>query len=146
MLGVSLLIAGLTSGCGAGGPERLRVAVEADPDANQNSPIAVAVLVVYDKDVMRDLSKLSAGEWFEQSDQRQRDNPDMSDFDIVQWEIMPGQKIKELDLELQGKPAKGLVFADYYTEGRHRVRFHPEKRILVVLAKDRFTIVDREDD
>lgn len=133
------------SGCG-GGPDALRVAVEAEPDANNDSPIAVAVLVVYDDQVMRELSKLSASEWFEQSEQRQRDNPDMTDFDLLSWEIMPGQRIKELTLELQGREADGLVFADYYSEGDHRTRFKPEDRILVVLGKTKFNVVDVGDD
>jgi type VI secretion system protein len=140
-----VLFATLAVGCG-GGPTHLRVAVEAEPNANQNSPVAIAVLVVYEDDVMNDLSKLTATQWFEQAEQRQRDNPDGTDFDILAWEVMPGQRIKELDLELQGREARGLVFADYYSEGDHRSRFNPTKTILVVLGVSDFTVGDIEED
>lgn len=140
-----LLALALVTACG-GHPQALKVGVEAEPDANNNSPIAVAVLVVYDRGVMRELSKLSAADWFEQAEQRQRDNPDMRDFDVVSWEIMPGQRIKDLTMQLQGREAEGLVFADYLAEGEHRTRFNPVKQILVVLGKTKFNVVDVDDD
>ena len=134
------------SGCGAKGPEALRVAVEAEPGANSDAPVAVAVLVVYEDAVFRELSKLSATEWFAEAEQRKRDNPDRTDFDLLTWEVMPGQRIKETDFELQGRPEDGLVFADYLSEGRHRNRFNPEKRIIVVLGKNDFMVLDRRED
>ncbi len=140
------IVAALLAGCGSSGPERLRVSVEAEPAANSDSPVAIAILVVYEDSVFRDLSKLSAGEWFEQAEQRQRDNPERTDFDLLSWEVMPGQRIKETNFELQGRPATGLVFADYLSEGQHRNRFNPEKRILVVLGSTDFAVVDRRSD
>ncbi len=146
-LGAALLLGGgLVVGCGSSGPERLRVSVEAEPGANNDTPVAVAVLVVYEDSVFRDLSKLSAAEWFEQAEQRMRDNPERTDFDLLSWEVMPGQRIKELNVELQGRPADGLVFADYLSEGQHRNRFNPERRILVVLGKSDFAVLDRRTD
>lgn len=142
---LAVFFVAFAAGCG-GGPTRLRVAVEAEPNANQNSPVAIAVLVVYEDSVMNELSKLTAAQWFEQAEQRQRDNPDGSDFDILAWEVMPGQRIKELDLELQGREARGLVFADYYSQGDHRSRFNPSRTILVVLGVSGFNVVDIADD
>lgn len=139
------LVGFLTAGCG-GGPTHLRVAVEAEPNANQNSPVAVAVLVVYEDGVMNELSKLSASQWFEQAEQRKRDNPDGTAFDILSWEVMPGQRIQELTIELQGRDARGLVFADFYSEGDHRSRFNPAHTILVVLGVNDFNVVDIEED
>jgi len=135
----------LLGACG-GGPTHLKVAIEAEPNANQNSPVAVAVIVVYEDSVRNELSKLSASQWFEQAEQRNRDNPDGTDFDILSWEVMPGQRIKELELELQGREARGLVFADYFAEGDHRSRFNPSRRILVVLGVNDFNVVDIAED
>jgi len=145
-LWVTCLLLALIAGCGPSIPERLRVSVEAEPGANSDSPIALAVLVVYEDDAMRELSRLSASEWFEQSDQRLRDNPDFEDFDLLQWEIMPGQAISEVDMQLQERASEGLVFADYYAEGDHRIRFNTSKRIVIVLGPNDFDVVDRRDE
>lgn len=143
MLSTLLLIL-LCTGCGSG-PKTLRVGLEAERDANADSAVAVAVLVVYDDSVFSELSKLSAKEWFQEAEQRKRDNPEGAAFDLLSWELMPGQRIEEKPVELQGRPAKGLVYADYHTSGRHRARFNPAKRILVVLGVDDFTVVDLDD-
>ena len=128
------------SSCGGAGPERLRVSVEAEPGANDNSPIAVAVLVVYDEKVMEELSKLSAAEWFAQSEQRRRDNPGMARFDSANWEFMPGQTVEDVVLPLQGRPATGLVFAQFLAGGMNRVRFDPEDPLAIVLKGDGFDV------
>ncbi|MCA9544144.1 MAG: hypothetical protein KC613_07125 [Myxococcales bacterium] len=122
------------------------MALRAEQDANENAPIAVSVLVVYDEGVFSELSRLSATEWFQQRDQYMKDNPDHISFDIVGWEVMPGQEIKELAVDLQARKAKGLVFADYYNvAGRHRARFRPDRRILVLLGDKGFDVVDLDD-
>jgi hypothetical protein len=126
-------------------PNRLRVGLRAEEGANGNAPVAVAVLVVYDDVVFAELSKLSASEWFQQSEQYQKDNPNMVSFDLLSWELMPGQEVKESVVPLQERPSKGLVFADYYANGRHRARFRPARRILVLLGKQGFDVVDLED-
>lgn len=141
----SALLLILLSACGSG-PQALRVGLEAERGANANSAVSVAILVVYDDKVFDELSKLAAKQWFEEAEQRKRDNPEGASFDLLSWELMPGQRIEEQSVKLQGRPAQGLVFADYITEGRHRSRFNPSKRILVVLGVDDFTVVDLDDD
>lgn len=143
---VGCLCLAILAGCGPAIPERLRVAVEAEPGANTDSPIALAVLVVYDEEVMRELARLKADDWFEQAEQRLRDNPDFEDFDLLQWEVMPGQVIPEVEMQLQKRPSEGLVFADYYAEGDHRIRFNTSKRIVIVLGPNDFDVVDRRGD
>ena len=139
---VLLLLLGLAA---CTDPYRLRVGLRAEEAANGNAPVAVAVLVVYDDSVFNELSKLSATEWFQQAEQYQKDNPNMVSFDLLSWELMPGQEVKESVVPLQERPAKGLVFADYYAGGRHRARFRPDRRILVLLGKQGFDVVDLED-
>lgn len=140
-LGVALV----ASACGSG-PEALRAGLEAERGANANSAVSVAVLVVYDDAVFAELSKLPAKQWFEEAEQRKRDNPEGAAFDLLSWELMPGQRVKEQSVPLQGRPANGLIFADYHTPGRHRSRFNPAKRILIVLGVDDFTVVDLADE
>ncbi|MEZ4463622.1 MAG: hypothetical protein R3F60_11280 [bacterium] len=102
----------------------------------------MTILVIYEDTVFAELSKLSASEWFEQAEQRKRDNPEGASFDAITREILPGQRIKEQVIELAGRQADGLVFAGYTSGGRHRARFNPAKRILVVLGVDDLTVVD----
>lgn len=142
----SWVLPALLGACGGGGPTQLRVAVEADGHANDDSAISVAVLVVYDEGELAELRKKSAREWFAEMEQRQRDNPDGNKFDLVTWELMPGQRVREKTIELKGEPADGLVFADYLVEGQHREAFNPARRIQIQLLKDRFTIVYRSED
>ncbi|MCA9524705.1 MAG: hypothetical protein KC549_00220 [Myxococcales bacterium] len=136
-----LLLATLASACGSG-PTQLRVTLESERGANDDSPIPVTILVIYEDSVFDELSRLSASEWFEQAEQRKRDNPEGASFDAITREILPGQRIKEQSIELAGRQADGLVFAGYTAPGRHRARFNPAKRILVVLGVDDLTVVD----
>jgi|JI10StandDraft_1071094.scaffolds.fasta_scaffold09505_3 type VI secretion system protein len=142
--GTAWLVAGILVGCG-GGPTHLRVTLEAEQGANEDSPIPVTVLVIYQETAFSDLSRLTASEWFEQAEQRKRDNPEGASFDIITREILPGQRIDEQVIELTGEDAQGLVYAGYNTPGSHRARFNPRKRILVVLGVDDVTVVDLAD-
>lgn len=126
-------------------PTKLQVSLRAEEGANQNAPIAVAILVIYDENLFTELSRLSAGEWFQQASQYMKDNPESISFDVVNWELLPGQEIKQTKISLQDRPSRGLVFSDYYTGGRHRARFKPERRILVLLGKKGFDVVDLND-
>lgn len=139
-----LILSQLLVGCG-GGPTHLRASIEAEQGANDDSPIPVTVLVIYQDTAFSDLSRLSASEWFEQAEQRKRDNPEGAAFDAFTREVLPGQRIDEQVVELTGEDAEGLVFAGYGSAGSHRARFNPRKRILVVLGVDDVTVVDLAD-
>ncbi len=145
LLGLTCLFALFLTACG-GGPEYLRLTVQAEQEANNDSPIGVTVLVIYNEHLFDKLSEYSASEWFEQAVQFERDNPDRIQFDYLTWELMPGQKLKELKMKLQGKECEGLVFANYLEPGSHRARFNPERRILVTLDLNDVRISNLEDD
>ena len=142
--GAGWLVVAALVGCG-GGPTHLRVTLEAEQGANEDAPIPVTVLVIYQETAFSDLSRLTAAEWFEQAEQRKRDNPEGASFDLITREILPGQRIDEQVIELTGEDAQGLVYAGYNTAGSHRARFNPRKRILVVLGVDDVTVVDLAD-
>lgn len=145
--GVLLLVAGLMSaGCGATGPTELNISIRAEPQANRNTPVAVAALVVYDEDEFARLTEMTAGQWFRDAGQVLRDNPDADRYDVLQWEVQPDRSVRELKVVLKGTPARGVVFADYLSDGVHRVAFDPSKRILVILGKDDYTVVDLEEE
>ena len=65
---ISTLALCLFAGCGSPGPTHLRASIEAEPGANGDAPVAIAVLVLYEDSVFREFMRLKASEWFEQSE------------------------------------------------------------------------------
>jgi len=62
------------------------VTVEIADNANQNSPIAVDLIVVYDEKLMEQLLGMTAGDWFARRSQIRRDYLDGAGFDSWGWE------------------------------------------------------------
>ncbi len=148
VVGILMTLCALMA-CGAG-PDSLNVSLEADARANQNTPVAVAVLVVYDKDIAREFSKKKAAIWFAEMEQQLRDNPDMSKFDLRKWEVMPGQRISEFKMPLQGRTVEGAyVFADYLQDladkdmNDYRFSFKAERDLVIILGEREFRLVRR---
>jgi type VI secretion system protein len=138
------LAALLVSSCGL--PKRTRnlfggnllMDVSVSPELNGNTPVAVDVLVVYEKDLFKELLKLSARQWFEQREQLLRDNPKR--VGSWSWEWVPGQEVGEITLELNLGSAGGIIFADYLAPGEHRQRFDPHEHFRLVLGDSSFSI------
>jgi len=107
-------------------------------DVNRQSPIAVDLLVVYERPVLDALRELTARDWFKQRDQLRRDHPGA--FESWSWEWVPGQSVPDQDLHY-GVGAKGsIVFADYLTPGSHRAVLDPHQPIRLVLGADDFVV------
>ncbi len=145
LFGLTCFLALVLTACG-GGPESLRLTVQAEQEANGDAPVSLTVLVIYNEHLFDKLSEYSAAQWFEQAVQFERDNPDRIQFDYLTWELMPGQKLKETTMKLQGKECEGLVFANYLSPGAHRARFNPERRILITLDLTDVRVSNLEDD
>lgn len=118
---------------------KLHVEVRAADTANQNHPVAMDVLLVYDRHLLRDLLKLSASEWFEKRDQFQRDDPEGKAFQVWSWEWVPGQH-STVALPLQAKAKGGVMFAQYGTRGEHRARLDPHSSVVVELLEKAFRV------
>src|SRR3954454_20267783 len=56
------------------------------PLANQNSPIPVDLVLVRDKDLLKEVSKLSAADWGQRREQYLRDYPDKKQLIVYRWE------------------------------------------------------------
>lgn len=139
-LGVSLLLAG----CGLlsrtkslfGGT--LPIDVSVDSNANQNSPIAVAFVVVYNKKLLEKLQEMTARQWFERHVQIARDSAKAFKAEIHEW--VPGQEVGRIEMRVKRGARAGIVFADYFSEGSHRHGFDPHKRLAISLRKDGFQL------
>ena len=107
-------------------------AIRVAPGANQDSPVPLELVVVYDKRMLAEVEQLSARDWFQRRAQFERDYP--NGFRSMRWEFVPGQSIALHPLELSRRGARGaLVFADYLSEGDHRLRLDPYKQVIIEL-------------
>ncbi len=131
----------LLSACGSSGPGRLKMKFDVSRKANDDNPVQVDVVVAYDPDLVDELDRLTANEWFAQREQRMRNNPGQTAFNSWRWELTPGVEVPSVDLDLPGKPAQGLLFADYHSRGKHTARFDPRLAQTVLFRADAFRMV-----
>lgn len=116
----------------------LPVEVTVAPDANLQSPIAVELVVVYQKPLVDELRKLTARQWFERRADLRRDYP--GGFDSWSWEWVPSQSVPSFQLRYEMGAKAGIVFADYMTPGSHRAVVDPHRPIRLALERDGFVI------
>lgn len=116
------------------------VKVNISENANLNSPVALDLLVVYDKGLLDELLGLSSKKWFEKREQIKLDHLKGEDLDYWGWEWVPGQKVSEQKIPLKPRAEGGLIFARYLSPGTHRVRINPFKDISVHLLENGFSV------
>ncbi len=117
---------------------RLQLHVRISPDANDTSPVALSVLVIYDPIVARALRELSASQWFEDREQFLQDY--LTSIDEELWELVPGQRVEPIVRTLREGTAEGLLFARYRSEGLHSQVFSPEQPVQLLLGSKAFSL------
>ena len=110
------------------------VSIYTDLDANQNSAVAVDLVLVYDDQLVKTFSSLSASKYFSSSPQLLLDNPSL--VSIWHWELVPGQTVQDFQVQQSADAYAGFVFANYLTPGDHRLKVAPNGVIKVLLLKD----------
>ena len=111
------------------------VSIFAEPDANQNSAMAVDLVLVYNQELLNTLGQMSASKYFESSRQVLLDNPTL--LDVWHWELVPGQIVEDFDPpQEKGNAFGGYVFANYLTPGDHRVKVAPNGVVKILLLKN----------
>jgi len=96
--------------------------------------------VVYDDKLLEYLLGIDAQKWFSERAQMLRDHPDEKAFVSSYWELVPGQTplIKKISF---GTGARGaVVFANYFSEGKHRARLDPHKDVVIHLRDTDFCV------
>src|SRR2546423_2735476 len=76
------------------GQSKLVMKVNVSPQANNNNPIALDLVLVKDKKLLKELMKISAKEWFEKRNQYRLDYPKETGLSTGSWEWVPGQVVK----------------------------------------------------
>jgi type VI secretion system protein len=119
---------------------RLQIHVTVAPDVNEDRPIPVDVVFVWDKATAAKMEALTAKDWFEKRDAFRRDDPQERAFTVRDWEWVPGQDVPEIDLTVHAASRRWLravyVFANYRTEGSHRARLGPGAVTLALLRTE----------
>src|SRR5262245_66009658 len=95
----AIVVASLSLYCGVTARNtRLQLHVQVAPDVNDDRPIPVDVVFVWDKAAAAKLEALTAKDWFEKKAAFRRDDPKEQAFTAREWERGRGQEGADIDL------------------------------------------------
>jgi type VI secretion system protein len=150
MRGVFALLAAIVlsmalGGCGMFSGEKAhwsQVTFSSSDDANNNSPVAVDVVLVSDPALLARIAELPASKWFAGREDLARTFP--KDLRYRSWEVVPGFQIDVRGDKFEGPRVAGaFVFANYPDPGAHRVRIERFSGHMVVqLDSKNLTVTD----
>lgn len=123
---------------GLGKPSPLRLQVRSLETANQNSPVAVDVVAIRNKQLVPAIAALTAAQWFQNKVQILRDHP--GQVDVRSWEWVPGQDIAPIRTPLPGGVRQVIVFANYSGPGAHRAVLGDSRTIALTLQQSDFAL------
>lgn len=107
---------------------------------NQNSAIAMDLVIVLDKQLMDRLREMPSKEWFEKREQIKRDYLVGVGIDTLEREWAPGQTVPDIKLKLKPKAKGALIFAKYSMPGAHRFVIDPFKSVAIHLNENNFEV------
>ena len=116
----------------------LPVQVTVAPDANEDSPVAVDLVVLYDKKLLDELLKMPASQWFTGKAQFLADHG--RQVGVQGWEWVPGQKVAPLSIDYKAGAKQVVLFADYHSVGEHRAVVQPQQPFRLILAEREMTL------
>jgi type VI secretion system protein len=119
---------------------KLAIKVNVSPQANNNNPVALDLVLVKNTKLFKELMKISASEWFEKRKQYKLDYPKEIGLSAGSWEWVPGQVVTIDPLTFKDKFAGGLVFANYFTPGTHRAVINPTKPVVITLGAESLNV------
>jgi type VI secretion system protein len=139
-LGAILVLAVLAS-CG-GGDKAIQsrlIEFEVAQGANQDSPIAIDIVYVYDSQLVPQLTQMTARDWFQKKSQVRQAFP--TGFDVASFEVVPGQRGPIESVPPKSTQAiAAFVFANYASEGTHRARIDGLEHFFIALGDKDFVI------
>ena len=141
--GVALALGGCSMlGLGGEKAKWSEVTFTASDDANNNSPVAVDVVLVSDPAMLARLAEMPASKWFAARDDLVSTYP--KNLRYRSWEIVPGQHMDVSGDAFAGSRVAGaFVFANYQDPGAHRARIEQfSGRMVVQLDSNNLTVVD----
>ena len=122
-------------------PSPLDLNVAIDRDANQNSPVALDVVLIKDKNFWKGAQAMSAKDWFGQKGDLQRRF--RSKMEVYSWEWVPGQAIPPMTVKTPRRFSGAMVFANYPSPGTHSAPIPLGGNVIISLRKDDFVMVTK---
>lgn len=121
-----------------GGKQRVEFRIS--DKLNENYPVAVDLIVVYSKDLDKELTGLTAEQWFALRAQYLRDFS-TADIEAFRWEWVPGQSAAAQTFKYRSGARSAIVFVSYASPGDHRVRVEaPNSSLRVILDENDFAV------
>lgn len=115
------------------------VSFRASDDMNDQTPVTVHIVVVYDAALLADIVKLDASSYFEKIDQMKIDNA--GKIDVFPFDLIRGQRLNDQTISPSKMSGEGVViFARYSNSGPHRAVLSDEAAIIVDLGREDFRI------
>jgi len=119
-------------------PEPVNLTVSVTDKANDNSPVAVDVALIKDKNFWKSAQSMAAKDWFAQKDDLQRRY--QSKLIVHSWEWVPGQPIPRISMKLPRGVEGAMIFANYQSPGSHSAPLPQGVKVSVALQPDDFTM------
>jgi type VI secretion system protein len=117
-------------------PSPLDLNVGIDKAANGNSPVALDVVLIKDKNFWKTAPAMAAKDWFAQRDDLQRRY--RTKLQVHSWEWVPGQPIAPIVVKVPRWFSGAMVFADYPSPGTHSAPIPLGGKVRISLQKDDF--------
>lgn len=118
--------------------------IQIDPHVNEDSPVSVELIVVFDAKLLDELLALDARTWFADREKVRRDHPEERDFVTKLWELVPGQAPVSASISFGAGARGAIVFANYASAGAHRQRLDPHQDVLIHLEANDFSVAPRK--
>jgi type VI secretion system protein len=142
---LTLCVAASLASCGMLGLKGQKVSwdevtLSASDDVNNNSPVAVDVVLITDDAMLQRLAELPASKWFAGRADLASTFP--KSIRYRSWEVVPGQRLEVSGETFAGpRVAAAFVFANYPGPGAHRVRIEQfSGRMVVQLDSNAFSV------
>jgi type VI secretion system protein len=116
-----------------------QISITAAPNANDDSPTTVDVVLLYDDSLTDQFLQMTAAQWFDRREQLTRDFP--NGIQVFSWEVVPGQTLSDLSVDRRAGTTAGFVFARFTRPAPHRLRLTDQSTVEVRLMEHSFSLV-----
>ena len=130
---------------GAAKESKLNLRISVSEHANGDNPVALDILLVSDKELLKELQKMSASDWFAKREQIILDHPKEEQLVVLRRELVPNQKVEPARLVVKPEIRAGLVFANYFNPGEHRAVIDARSRdVQINLEESKLEVKSRK--
>lgn len=119
-------------------PSPLDLNITIDPVANENSPVALDLVLIKDKNFWKTAPAMTAKDWFAQRSDLQRRY--RKKLEVHSWEWVPGQAIAPIIIKVPRRFSGAMVFANYPSLGTHSAPVPLGGNVIIALRENDFSL------